>query len=213
MFDIRLILNILANKRPLFHSEADLKFSLAWQIKKQHPTSEIRLECPRNLERRIYLDIFFRLNDKKIAVELKYKTRRLKIRINDEEYFLKDQSGQDQGRYDFLKDMQRLETLVDKQDITQGYVVFLTNDSAYWKPPRSTNTVDSDFRIHDGRKLHGELRWRKKASKGTTIDRESPIQIQSSYHLKWRNYSELGSGAYNNIKYLSQRIDGGLDCG
>lgn len=213
MFDIHLILNTLARKRPLFHSEADLKFSLAWEIKKQYPRSEMRLEYPRNLERRIYLDIFFRLNNKKIAIELKYKTRRLNIRIKEEEYFLTDQSAQDLGRYDFIKDMQRVETLIKKQDITQGHIVFLTNDSAYWKIPKLKNTVDSDFRIHDGRNLHGELRWRKEASKGTTRGRESPIFIQGNYHLKWRNYSELGSGAYNNIKYLSQRIDRGLDRG
>lgn len=40
-FDIHDILHQLSIKRPIFHSEADFQFSLAWMIKEQYPNCDI----------------------------------------------------------------------------------------------------------------------------------------------------------------------------
>ena len=44
ILDINEILNLLSKWRPIFHSEADFQFSLAWMIKEQYPNCDIRLE-------------------------------------------------------------------------------------------------------------------------------------------------------------------------
>ena len=165
--DIKTILRKLASKRQLFHSEADFQHSLIWEIKKTHCNSEIRLEYPINIEKRINLDIFLSFEDVGYAIELKYKTRKLSTEHNNERYFLQNHNVQDIGRYDFLKDVERLEK-VRKVDDCVGYAIFLTNDSSYWKTSRRVDTVDSDFRIHEGRIVSGDLKWSELASKGTT---------------------------------------------
>lgn len=112
MFSIPFIMNNLCAQRPIFHSEADFQHSLAWEIHKSLPDSSIRLEIPwSNEDKQNHLDIWVASSDVKIAIELKYKTRGLQALVNGELFSLKDQSAQDLGRYDFLKDVMRLEQL------------------------------------------------------------------------------------------------------
>lgn len=134
-----------------------------------------------------------------IAIELKYKTRDLL-----------DQSAQDVGRYDFLRDIQRLEQIVLDRDDIEGYAIFLTNDSAYWSPPRNTQTVDASFRIHQGRILTGELGWGSGASKGTMHGREETIHIKGVYNLQWEDYSQPSrESSYGKFRYLLVKVESG----
>ena len=75
MIDFNLLLATLANKRPVFHSEADFQHALAWELQLLYPNVNIRLEYrPPGFDRRNYMDIWVIDEDKAIAVELKYKT-------------------------------------------------------------------------------------------------------------------------------------------
>ena len=146
---IEVILKILAEERPIFHSEADFQHALAWKIHEQIPDCEIMLERPytHNDNNRIYLDVFVKCKNTTYAFEMKYRTRKLTAIIGDENYNLRNQGAQNQGRYDFLNDVQRLENLVYGHNDILGYAVFLTNDPLYWKNPIENNTVDADFLI------------------------------------------------------------------
>ena len=127
--------------------------------------------------------------------------------ILQEIFDLLNQSAQDIGRYDFLKDIQRLERIVfDRNDIV-GYAVFLTNDSAYWITPRNINTVDANFRIYQGRILSGELSWGSHASEGTMRGREETIHIKGAYNLNWQDYSEPSQESYGKFRYLLVKIE------
>lgn len=160
-----------------------------------HPNFNIRLEKREEINgEEFYLDIFitpkhFR-SDKICALELKYKTKRLKITISNEDYHLKDQSAQDWGRYDFCKDIERLEKVLKKYDGI-GFAIFLTNDDLYWRTPQNLNTADKDFRIHEGRVIKGTLKWREGTSTGTMRGRESPIKLTGEYNIHWKDYSDL----------------------
>jgi len=59
----------------------------------------------------IHLDIQLSGGDRSLGIELKYKTRALSLEINGEWFRLKDQAAQDIARYDFIKDLHRLEEL------------------------------------------------------------------------------------------------------
>lgn len=201
--DITQILTALAADRPIFHSEADFQHSLGWEIHKRFPSARMRLEMPfRSASGSMYLDIFFVFDGMPHGIELKYKTRLLNAISNGENYHLKDQSAQDLGRYDFLLDVKRIEDLVGQGLIDRGASLFLTNDSAYWKSPRHPDTIDADFRLHDGRVVQGTLGWGSKASKGTTNGREAAISIRQTYRLSWRDYSEFGGDSYCQLRYL-----------
>lgn len=53
------ILAILAEERPIFHSEDDLKHAFAWKIHEQDKRYRIRLErWPPNIKEPMYVDIW-----------------------------------------------------------------------------------------------------------------------------------------------------------
>lgn len=160
------------------------------------------------MEKRVYLDIWATDKDTILAVELEYKTRKLRVKIGEETFHLLNQSAQDIARYDFLKDIQRLEQVALGHNDVVGYAIFLTNDSSYWKPPRDRKTVDADFRIHQDRTLTGKLRWGPGASEGTMRGREEAILIKGVFNLDWQDYSEPSEASYGKFRYLLVKVSG-----
>ncbi|MEJ5377874.1 MAG: hypothetical protein WHX93_14965 [bacterium] len=207
MIEIREVFSSLARQRPVFHSEADFQHAFAWEIHQKLPSASIRLELPVQVQNQsLHVDIWVAYQDAISAIELKYKTRALAVRIGNEQYRLKDQSAQDIGRYDFVKDIQRLEQLAATYRNLTGYAILLTNDSAYWIKPASPSTVDAAFRLHDGRMLEGSLAWDAKASDGTKKNREQPLGLQGKYHLQWSDYSHPSSESYGEFRSLVVKV-------
>ena len=103
---------------------------------------------------------------------------------------MKNQSAQDSARYDFIRDIYRLEDITQSgiYPIEEAYAIFLTNDPLYWKPTNRLNTLDSEFRIHDGTKIHGKMNWKPGASKGTIKSREEKLRVSGTYDIEWRSY-------------------------
>ena len=199
------IIDGLSSLRPIFNMEADFQFALAWEIQKKFPDWSIRFEKkPPNLKDRIFVDLWIE-GDETCAIELKYKTRRFDIDVKGESFNLLNQGAQDLGRYDFLKDVERLENIVSAHDNVKGYAIILTNDSSYWKST-ATETIDTKFRIHDGRVLNGELAWRPEASSGTVRGREKPIKLTGTYKLNWKDYSQVSGTSYGKFRYLFLEI-------
>lgn len=182
------ILNKLSKTRPVFHNEADFQFSFAWEIQKQISNSSIRLEykVPGFVNR--YTDIW--VNGKSpIAIELKYKPISTRLEINKEIFELKKHGAEDIGRYDYLKDVQRVEEIVMKYPKTVGYAILLSNDHLYWNLPYKQDSVDASFKIHEGRRVHGNLPWASNTGVGTKKNREESIVIKGEYDINWKSYS------------------------
>ena len=203
MLDVHGLMARLAVCRKAFHSEADFQHGLAWEIHKAHPNAQVRLEV--NLmtdqRRRRYVDIW--LPEAGIAIELKYLTQKLEVYQNGEAIELRNQGAQDLGRYNFLLDIERIESFRSVVDgCMGGYAVLLTNDPLYWEATRTMNTIDAALRLHEGRKLIGDLRWSDRAGAGTTRGRESPIRLMGSYRLSWQDYSQPNRDRYGKFRYL-----------
>ncbi len=180
--DIERALKSEADRRPLFHSEADFRFNLAWSIKELWPESTVTLERkPRGTAERRYIDIWVRHGDADYAVELKYPTRALTVALEDEEFDLREHSAHDIIRYDFLKDIQRLEDAIVAGGRVIGQALMVTNDSNYWNPPVRFGTADEQFRIHEGQTLAGHLSWGPTAGTGTRKGREEPFELSGTY--------------------------------
>ena len=207
MLDIPKLMSGLSKSRPIFHSEADFQHALAWQIHEDLPDCQIRLEynpLPAQ-KKRMYLDIW--VQSLRVAIELKYLTRKLEIEWGNEPFALRNQAAQDISRYDFCKDVQRLEHVAVKGIAKAGVAILLTNDSSYWRPTKRPATADADFRLEEGRKLTGSLAWSRRAGAGTTKGREEPIEIDGSYDLSWRVYSKPASTSYGEFWFLVVYVD------
>lgn len=176
-------------KQKIFHSEADFQFSFAWELQKQLPTAKIRLEyCPQ-FDLDMHIDLYIIDGIYSYPIELKYKSKKIEICYNDEFFNLKNQGAQDLGRYDFLYDISRIEKIRNGDSrFRAGYAIMLTNDSSYWSVPSLKNTIDSAFRIHEGRSVSGEIFWGDGAGLGTTKGRD-PFVIQGQYKMKWLPFS------------------------
>ena len=202
MLNIHNLMADLAKHRPIFHSEADFQHALSWRIHETMPNCEIRLEWPYRSERNRHLDIWLPIQ--RIAIELKFATRKLECERSGEYFSLRDQSAQDVKRYDFLKDIQRLEQVVRDGKAESGFSVLLTNDHLYWKEPKHRNTTDADFRLHDERIVAGgkSLRWSKHTSPKTQKGREK-LCLKESYRLHWKDY---GMGRNPQFRYLAVSV-------
>ena len=209
MIDLCTVLRILSKDRPVFHSEADFQHAFAWQLHMDYPDLRIRLEYPfhRKDEKIDYVDIVAFDKDETTAFEMKYKTAPFFALLKEDLFYLKGHSAQDLGRYDFLKDVYRIEKYVTERKNWVGYAILLTNDSAYWNPSKRGSSVCDQFRLTDKRVITGELGWSETAGKGTTKGREVPIILKGSYTCEWRDYYEFKESGYiqgsGRFKYLA----------
>ncbi len=197
------LMETLARSRPLFHSEADFQHTFAWELHRVNSDWDIRLEVPvRTIAGAIHLDVRASSQSAQVAIELKYKTRGLATSVNGEDFALANQAAQDLGRYDFFKDLSRVEAFAQGNADRTGCAIFLTNDSAYWKAPTSSSHGYADFAMNDGRGVSGTLSWGDRASLGTRRGREDSIAIHGHYLLRWMPYSSVVAKSYGEFRYL-----------
>ncbi|MDD4624383.1 MAG: hypothetical protein PHX40_03330 [Bacilli bacterium] len=207
MLDIDKILNNLSISRKILSSEADFQFALAWEIQKEYPDVEIRMEyCPYEIDKNMHIDILVIKDGLWIPIELKYKTKGGEIEVSDEKYYLKNHGAQDLGRYDFLKDVARIEHLKSNAiKFKEGYAIFLTNDNSYLSKA-SNEAMYKNFSLENGIIKNGLLSWNERTSKGTIKGREKSINIIDFYRFNWKVFSEI-KDSNMTFKYLCVRIN------
>ncbi len=199
--DLHQVLRSLSATRPLFHSEADFQHALAWAYREHSPSAEIRLECRIPLkDERAYADLWIREEGFTTYIELKYWTRFLDLEHEGEVFSLANQAAQPLSRYDFIKDLARVERAVDSGLAHRGFVVALTNNPGY-RNTQLQSPIDAAFRLTEGRSLTGTLAWEKHAGTGTIKNREKDLHLAGEYLCRWEPYSKLG-GAPGDFRYL-----------
>ena len=202
MINIKTILTSSLRERCIFHSEADFQHHLAWHIHKDVKTAKLRLEYPFpriGSDRLEYCDILLR-SPEKVGLELKYKTKAVVLDINGEDFRLRNHSARDTGRYDFLKDLSRLEQWLEQGRIDYGFVVMLSNDCQYWTIPQNGYLNDREFRIHNST-VSGILSWGERTSPNTMKSRKTPITLRNEYRLEWNDIHN------SDFRYLLLKID------
>lgn len=159
-----------------------------------------------------------------LAIELKYRTQELEcfapsldLDPPPERFSLTDQDARDHGRYDFLRDLTRLEwVLADRSDADRGMAVLLTNDPLYWRPPHPNEprTYDAAFRLHQPRQdekpryIRGTMEWDERTG-GAKKGKECPIVLGHSYPLDWRDYGSVEkseNARYRACRYLAVEV-------
>lgn len=158
--NLQYLIGELSQIRPVFRSESDFQDQLARLIQERYPESIIRLEyTPSSTDRRMRLDLMVesKMDNSRVAIELKYITQALTADFENINYDLKNHGAPDLGRHDFLKDVMRLEEVVSSGEATEGHAIIITNDKLFWEKPNRTGQADEAFRIHEGRDITGVL--------------------------------------------------------
>jgi hypothetical protein len=154
------------------------------------------------------VDVSIRDSDQTNAILLRYKTDAFSGVVDGESVSLATQAAQDHGRYDFLKDIEKLEQLTHRPASTVGYGILLTNDHLYWEESERSDTNDADFRIHEGRQITGTLQWGPAAGRGSVKNREEPITLRDTYAMDWEEYSSPGTDVGETFRALVVSVRG-----
>ena len=121
------------------------------------------------LQKKDYLDIFLFHKGKKIGIELKFKTKGIKKNLQkDFNYYFSNQIAHTNGKHSFFWDLHRLNDLVEREEIHQGYQIFITNDKSYWEKKERGNA--ENFII----KINKELKGNNEEIKPYISDKEEP---------------------------------------
>ena len=176
-------------------------------IKEQYPNCDIRLEFVPEFNPNLHLDILVIVDGKWIPIELKYTTKKCIKTINDEVYMLKEQGAKDQGCYNYLKDIMRIEEFRDKSNkFIEGYTIKITSEMSYLKPPIKANCTYAEFSIDDGTIKTGCMNWSDNTGKGTMRGMEAPIVLTGIYPINWKEYSKVDDTNSGTFMYLVNTI-------
>lgn len=197
---LREVMTQLHQRRPVFHSEADLQHSFARTLWELVPEVEARLEVPqRQLGKAEYLDLLCIGPEARTAIEFKYFTRRWTgtAGVPAEEYALKAHAATDLARLHFVRDIARLERFCRRSE-QNGLALMLTNEASLWTPPGPGRrpTRDHDFRIHEGCELAGTLLWAEGTYELNTC------RLRGDYPLVWEPYSRQNEPG-GEFRYLA----------
>ena len=213
--DMRKIIEELSQERPIFLSEEDMQLELAWKIKTIYPNAQIRLEYSPNLNKYkldtyTRIDILVIINNGWIPIELKYKKKEFEKTIKDEYFYLRNDGAQDQGRYNYLKDIERIENICKcVPEFLEGYTLLITNDLSYTKAPTKKDGFARNFYLVGDK--HGKIDWAKnkegkEASSGTKNGCEKPIHLKDNYTMNWEKYSDIDESNAGKFIYLLNEI-------
>lgn len=205
--DLQVPLSRLRSKRKIFHSEADFQFAFAWELQLQYPDDAIRLEYPPPNDPTKYVDILLRIGEDVYPIELKYKTKLFSAVVDGEPYYLKNHGAQDIGKYDFVKDICRVEAFRETiSGYRDGYALWLTNDPSYWSKPTNDAVGYSAFSVHHGAVKEGAMPWGVGIGAGTTKGRDNALVLSGRYVIDWHDYSQVDAknGAF---MYSIVRVD------
>lgn len=204
--DINAIMEFLANKRPLFHSEADFQFALAWEIKSRYPQTEIRLEVPFGGTVNGRIDIIVSHLTGVYPIELKYLKKHLRCAVDDEQYDLAE-GVHDLDMHDCIKDIARIETFRGQlAGFRRGYAVWLTNDPAYWNASYNASYYSEFHAPHDSIKA-GVIQYKNGAKLLSNPGYAAPIELAGHYHIAWEKFSSVGTAKNGKFKYAVIRVD------
>ncbi len=212
ILDIEKCVKSLSKKRPIFHSEKDFQFALAWEIQKEYSKANIRLEYPVD-KMDIDIVVFCGENNKTmIPIELKWLRTDFKCCINGEKFQLSLSGAEAEVRYDCLKDIKRIESISETRDnFVEGYTIWLSNIETHFNGDHKYMLFD----ISQGKIHTGKIDWDrddKKNIKNTTKDtlknveksRKEPIKLNGEYEFKWIHYSIIAESEIEDKKYHKQ---------
>lgn len=157
--------SFLKKKHNLFFNERDFQMHLAiWLKETKKYDVDVEYYVPKGAldekkyvwNSELYIDIVVKMDQEYCLIELKYKTKEIASQEIDRfgeslgnETILKNQWAQNYGKYNFWKDVRRIELVTEKfKDVKGGLAIFLTNDKSYFNGKE--NSACSNFSMNNG---------------------------------------------------------------
>lgn len=194
------ISNFLNGNSELLFNERDFQMHLATYLRdtKKYEDVDVEYYVPyEELENYIWknelrIDIVVRKGQEYLPIELKYKTKSVKQKISrfgkelEKCEVMKNQGAQDLGKYNFWKDVRRVELVCKRfKNIKNGLAVFLTNDNAYLKAGRNDSNcikLSMSEGEHDRDKF-----WLKPES--SCAKENKNFSVEKDYSINWQKTS------------------------
>ena len=205
----------LENTKEPFYNECEFQMYLALFLKEKgyniYLEYSVPLDCekvqgeinkrkqrgeslPFSNKEKMDIDIVIEKDNFFYPIELKYKTRSIQLDLKrfgedlKDSKFLKDQGAIPIGRYDFWKDVARLEFIKEsfKQKICKGFCVFLTNDRKYMEEEIKTSKY---FTMEDGKTHKGFLSFKTPS----LAQKHKGFSLLENHQIdKWKELSSIG---------------------
>lgn len=160
-----------------------------------------------------YFDIVLEHENQFIAIELKYKLKEIKLnkenqllrfglKAKDENLILvTNQSAENEGRYDFWKDVKRIEVLSKAFDnVIGGIAIFVTNQENYKN--NKENFKYSNFNLSDSKQ--GYLYWNGEDENGEKLNGEK-LKKNRKGEEYWIRPNFTLDGEYSNLEWTDFR--------
>lgn len=189
-FDIYRVLEELSKTNPLFNSELEFQFYLAWKIKELYKDIyTICLEYPlKNYQwKNRNIDLVLVCNNGGlIPIELKYKTSKFEYFCNNINYKLKDQNANDLSKYGHLKDVSRIEYFKEtEKNFLVGYVITITNQAKTWQKILSPKQTDFEFSLENGSTACKGVKCWHISKSNHNKNKYLPITLKNDYLINW----------------------------
>lgn len=203
----------LDNNKELLFNERDFQMHLATFLRETNNYDDIDVEYYVPVEEldgykeiwdtELRMDVLVCKAQEFLPIELKYKTKAVRKRIlrfgeyvAEEVEVMKNQGAQDLGKYDFWKDVRRIEIVRNRfTSIKNGLAVFVTNDPAYLKAGRESS---NHFKFSMTEGVHGkEKHWLDKDS--TCCKTHPDFEVEKEYSLCWASKQIEGIDIYYTL--------------
>lgn len=174
------VVQFLSGESVLFSNESDLQLRLSCYLKLSGHYDHVEVEyyVPfQELQRLdpslttanfpwksdLYIDIVVEKDGQFVPIELKYPTKdiwgaftRFGVAVTAKVPMLKNQGAQDIVRYNYWKDVRRIEALRQAyaKTIDGGLAIMVTNDPSYQNNPTNPSVGYANFSIKNGRTVN-----------------------------------------------------------
>ena len=204
------IVNDMGNRKNVYTCEAQFQFDLADEIRtflnEKTGVYIVYVEYPQMIvNRTVHYDIVIESTNvdphEYCVIELKYKTVAMQnASCYGQPCTLKTHAAQSLGRYDFYKDIERIEncSLNTDRHTAKGYAILLTNDKCYWTK-NGANRLYQAFSLQDRTTISQGIKSWPTNIKVSSIgnNRNKCISLKNTYNLNWVQW-----GNSVNFKYL-----------
>lgn len=203
--DVVNVLDELKKSYPCFVSEAHFQMMFAIEAKNQKKDKfKFYPEYPIGKDH-IDLMIVDCSNKEKTLIEFKYKTKNTTsgeklsfILPPGVEVIPSSMGARPIAKYDCWKDIERLERFVGEKECSNGFFIFLTNDSLYWKEKRESEAYGNDFSMEEGNHECETKKWKDRD------DIENIVGKGRMKHIENRAYKDENSFKYLNYSMLKK---------
>ena len=196
---VRGALESLKQRRPVFHSEDDLRHEFGWELHRQGvgkirvaPLQEGETKCKAS---GLCADGF--------VAEAKYTTTKFEQLVNGEKFASAGISSTREPHYGFWESVQRIERLVGGNGLQFGCVVCVANYSPMWrKRNRNPNNWFSDFWMEDEKTYPRHLKLGAGKLANHPWNKRVGVRLRKEHTLKWEewhNFPDMKDGRFRYV--------------